>query len=133
MSQQLKQFLADAVDGKNSLINEMSNDPYYKQQCETLIKDFIFTEDSFESDLIKIASILLKPSSNNRYFISLLIFGIHLNIFYSTNCTWYRRDKLVNVLYKIFIDQRKNCINKKCYFRSCTFLLLFGLVIFIIS
>ena len=39
MSQQLKQFLADAVDGKNLLINEMSNDPFYKQQCEMLIKD----------------------------------------------------------------------------------------------
>ena len=45
-----------------------------------MVKDFVFTEQSFEADLLKTATILLQNSTDNRYVIALLLYAIHLDI-----------------------------------------------------
>ena len=128
MTQRLKQFLDDALDGKNVIINEISNDPYYKHQIEVMVKDMTFTKQSFEPNMKEIASLVLKRSTNYRYVIPLLLFGIHLDKYHSTYSTWYRRTLLVDILYEICVEQH----NKKYYYWSGTFILLIGSIIFII-
>ena len=98
MSEQLKQFLNDVLDGKNSLIiNEISKDYLNSQddQFQTKIKDLNLTEHSFELGLKMIVTILLNNSKNNGRLASLLIFSMKLDSFHSLNSSWYRRDMLI--------------------------------------
>ena len=131
MSQRLKQFLIDVMDEKNAMINEMSNDLYYKQQFEVMVKDMAFTEQSFEPDLKKIASILLKNSTNNKYVIPLILFCIHVDKFHSTYSNWYNRDMLIDILYKIFVAQHGYRTKLKYYFWKYAFLLFIDSIVFI--
>ena len=75
MTHRLKQFLDDALDEKNVIMNKILNDPYYKQQIEVMVKDMTFTKQSFEPNMKEIASLVLKRSTNDRYVIPLLLFG----------------------------------------------------------
>ena len=83
MSKRLKQYLIDVLDGKNETLNEIAHDSYYKDQFESMVKDFVFTEQSFEADLLETAKLLLQNSTDNRYIIVLLLYAIHLDIFHS--------------------------------------------------
>ena len=60
MSKRLKQYLVDALDGKNEILNKIANDHHYKEQLESMVEDFVFTEQSFEADLLKTGTKLLQ-------------------------------------------------------------------------
>ena len=83
MSKRLKNYLLDVLDGKNEILNEIAYDSHYKEQLESMIEDFVFTEQSFEADLLKTAKILLQNSTDNRYVIALLLYAIHLDLYHS--------------------------------------------------
>ena len=95
-----------------------------------MVKDFVFTEQSFEVDLLEIAKILLQNSTDNRYIIVLLLYAIHLDIFHSSYSSWYKRDVLVDVLFCIIINHSRYCIKQK--FCNYTFFLFICSIVFIL-
>ena len=130
MSKRLKNYLLDVLDGKNEILNEIAYDSHYKEQLESMIEDFVFTEQSFEADLLKTATILLQNSTDNRYVIVLLLYAIHLDIFHSNYNSWYKRDVLVDVLFSIIINHYKYCTKQKiCKY---TFFLFICSIVFIL-
>ena len=130
MLKRLKQYLFDVLDGKNEILNEIAYDSYYKEQFESMVKDFVFTEQCFEADLLKTATILLQNSPDDRYVIALLVYAIHLDIFHSNCSSWYKRNVLVDVLFSVIINHYKYCSKQKiCKY---TFFLLVCSVVFIL-
>ena len=130
MSKRLKQYLIDVLDGKNENLNEIAHDSYYKDQLESMVEDFVFTEESFEADLLETAKLLLQNSTDNRYIIVLLLYAIHLDIFHSNYSSWYKRNVLVDVLFSIIINHSKYCIKQK--FCNYTFFLFICSIVFIL-
>ena len=130
MSKRLKQYLVDVLDGKNEILNEIAYDPYYKEQLESMVEDFVFTEQSFEADLLKTATILLQNSTDNRYVIALLLYAIHLDLYHSKYSSWYKRDVLIDVLFSIIMNHYKYCTKQKIC--NYTFFLFICSIVFIL-
>ena len=130
MSKRLKQYLVDALDGKNKILNKIANDHHYKEQLESMVEDFVFTEQPFEADLLKTATKLLQNSTNNKYVIVLLLYAIHLDLYHSKYSSWYKRDVLVDVLFCIIINHSRYCIKQK--FCNYTFFLFICSIVFIL-
>ena len=130
MSKRLKQYLVDALDGKNEILNKIANDHHYKEQLESMVEDFVFTEQSFEADLLKTATKLLQNSTNNKYVIVLLLYAIHLDLYHSKYSSWYKRDVLIDVLFSIIMNHYKYCTKQKIY--NYTFLLFICSIVFIL-
>ena len=104
---ELRQFLIDVLDGRNSIINKISKDLNHKEQFQTMVNELSLTEHSFEPKLKTIATILIPRNSKNiGCFASLLIFGIELDSFHSLNSSWYRRDMLIETLYNILLGSK---------------------------
>ena len=130
MSKRLKNYLLDVLDGKNEILNEIAYDSHYKEQLESMIEDFVFTEQSFEADLLKTATILLQNSTDNRYVIALLLYAIHLDLYHSKYSSWYKRDVLIDVLFSIIINHYKYCTKQKIC--NYTFFLFICSIVFIL-
>ncbi len=103
---ELRQFIINVLDGRNSIINKISKDLNHKEQFQKMVNDLCFTEQSFEAKLKRIATLLLSNSKNNGRLASLLIFSMELDSFHSLNCSWYRRDMLIETLYIILLDSK---------------------------
>ena len=99
---ELKQFIINVLDGRNSLINEISVDFNKKEQFQKMVDDLCLTEETFEPTLKRLAkSLLLK---NNGHLTVLLLFSMELDSFHSLNSSWYKRDMLIETLYNILLD-----------------------------
>ena len=102
---ELKQFVINVLDGRNSLINKISADFNKKEQFQKMIDDLCLTEETFEPALKRLAkSLLLK---NNGHLTVLLLFSMELDSFYSLNSSWYKRDMLIETLYDILLDRKR--------------------------
>ena len=102
---ELKQFVINVLDGRNSLINKISSDFNKKEQFQKIIDDLFLTEETFEPTLKRLAkSLLLK---NNGHLTVLLLFSMELDSFYSLNSSWYKRDMLIETLYDILLDRKR--------------------------
>ena len=105
---ELKQFIINVLDGRNSLINKISTDFNKKEQFQKMIDDLCLTEQSFEPQLKRIASLLLSNSKNNGRLTVLLLFSMELDSFHSlNNSSWYKRDMLIETLYNILLDRKR--------------------------
>ena len=105
MSQRLKQYLNDVLDGKNTIILEISQDLNSQNHFQSMVKDLkITTEQSLERNIKNIASMLFKDSTDIGCVVSLLLFTMELDSYHSIhNSLWYRRDMLVETLHDIFL------------------------------
>ena len=130
MSKRLKNYLLDVLDGKNEILNEIAYNSHYKEQLESMIEDFVFTEQSFEADLLKTATILLQNSTDNRYVIALLLYAIHLDLYHSKYSSWYKRDVLIDVLFSIIMNHYRYCTKQKIC--NYTFFLFICSIVFIL-
>ena len=130
MSKRLKQYLFDVLDGKNEILNGIAYDSYYKEQFESMVEDFVFTEQSFEADLLKTVTILLQNSTDNKYVIALLLYAIHLDLYHSKYSSWYKRDMLIDVLFSIIMNHYKYCTKQKIC--NYTFFLFICSIVFIL-
>ena len=102
---ELKQFIINVLDGRNSLINKISSDFNKKEQFQKIIDHLCLTEETFEPTLKRLAkSLLLK---NNGHLTVLLLFSMELDSFYSLNSSWYKRDMLIETLYDILLDRKR--------------------------
>ncbi len=104
---ELRQFLINVLDGRNSFINKISVDFNKKEQFQKMIDDLCLTEQSFELKLKRIASLLLSNSKNNGRLTVLLLFSMELDSFHSLNSSWYKRDMLIETLYNILLDRKR--------------------------
>ncbi len=103
---ELRQFLIDVLDGRNSFINKISDDLNKKVQFQKIVDDLCLTEQSFELKLKAIAKSLL-ISKNNGRLTSLLLFSMEMDSFHSLNSSWYKRDMLIETLYNILLDTKR--------------------------
>ena len=102
---ELKQFIINVLDGRNSIINKISSDFNKKEQFQKIIDHLCLTEETFEPTLKRLAkSLLLK---NNGHLTVLLLFSMELDSFYSLNSSWYKRDMLIETLYDILLDRKR--------------------------
>ena len=126
---ELKQFVINVLDGRNSLINKISADFNKKEKFQKIIDDLCLTEETFEPTLKRLAkSLLLK---NNGHLTVLLLFSMELDSFYSLNSSWYKRDMLIETLYNILLDIK--CIEEKEYpFWEYTLILFICSIVLII-
>ena len=129
---ELKQFVINVLDGRNSLINKISTDFNKKEQFQKIINDLCLTEETFEPALKSLAKSLLLRKNNGR-LTALLLFSMELDSFHSLNSSWYKRDMLIETLYNILLDRKH--IEEEEYsfwkytiilFVCLTFLILFG-------
>ena len=104
---ELRPFLINMLDGRNSFINKIYADFNKKEQFQKMIDDLCLTEQSFEPTLKRIASLLLSNSKNNGRLTVLLLFSMELDSFHSLNSSWYKRDMLIETLYNILLDRER--------------------------
>ncbi len=128
---ELRQFIIDVLDGQNSIIDKISKDFNHKEQFQTMVKDLNLTEQSFGPSVTMIATTLLANSKNNGYLASLLLFSIELNTFLSINCSWYRRDLLIETLLPMLLDS-KHWKREDYSFWEYTFILFVCLTLLIL-
>ena len=109
MSQRLKRYLNDVLDGKNMNILEMSNDPNLQNRYQSMIKTLNITDKQTPERCMKIiASESLKPPMKDGHIVSLILFSVELDSYHSIhNSSWYRRDMLVETLHDIFSNASK--------------------------
>ena len=109
MSQRLKRYLNDVLDGKNMNILEMSNDPNLQNRYQSMIKTLNITDkQTLERCMKIIASESLKPPMKDGHIVSLILFSVELDSYHSIhNSSWYRRDMLVETLHDIFSNASK--------------------------
>ena len=60
MSQRLKRYLDDVMDGNNTAILEISQDLSLQNRFKSLVKDLNITEQTLECCLKEIATVYLK-------------------------------------------------------------------------
>ena len=117
MSQRLKRYLNDVLDGKNMNILEVSQDLRLKNRLQLMVKNLNITEQSFESCMKNIASELLKDPIKKSYFLTLLLFSKELDSYHSMHSTsWYTRDKLLVILHDIFLEYSNRIYKKQGYY-----------------
>ena len=102
---ELKQFVIDVLDGRNLLINKISEDFNKKKQFQKMVDDLCLTEETFEPALKRLAKSLLLRKNNGR-LTALLLFSMELDSFHSLNSSWYKRDMLIETLYNILLDRK---------------------------
>ena len=125
---ELKQFIINVLDGRNSLINKISSDFNKKEQFQKIIDHLCLTEETFEPTLKRLAkSLLLK---NNGHLTVLLLFSMELDSFHSLNSSWYKRDMLIETLYNILLDRKR--IEEEYPFWEYTLILLICSIVLII-
>ena len=109
MSQRLKRYLNDVLDGKNMNILEMSKDPNLQNRYQSMIKTLNITDkQTLERCMKIIASESLKPPMKDGHIVSLILFSVELDSYHSIhNSSWYRRDMLVETLHDIFSNASK--------------------------
>ena len=100
---ELKQFVINVLDGRNSLINKISTDFNKKEKFQKIIDDLCLTEETFEPTLKRLAKSLLLRKNNGR-LTALLLFCIELDSFHTLNSSWYERDMLIETLYNVILD-----------------------------
>ena len=103
---ELKQFVIDVLDGRNLLINKISEDFNKKKQFQKMVDDLCLTEETFEPALKRLAKSLLLRKNNGR-LTALLLFSMELDSFHSLNSSWYKRDMLIETLYNIILDSKE--------------------------
>ena len=103
---ELKQFVINVLDGRNSHINEISVDFNKKEQFQKMVDDLCLTEETFEPTLKRLAKSLLHRKNNGR-LTALLLFSMELDSFHSLNSSWYKRDMLIETLYNIILDSKE--------------------------
>ena len=124
---ELKQFIINVLDGRNSIINKISSDFNKKEQFQKIIDHLCLTEETFEPTLKRLAkSLLLK---NNGHLTVLLLFSMELDSFHSLNSSWYKRDMLIETLYNILLD--RICIEEEYPFWEYTLILLICSIVLI--
>ena len=134
MSQRLKRYLNDVLDGKNMNILEVSQDLCLHNRLQLMVKNLNITEESFESCMKNIASELLKDPINKSYFLTLLLFSKELDSYHSMHSTsWYTRDKLLVILHDIFLEYSNRIYKKqRHYFWEYILILLISSLICIL-
>ena len=120
--QQLKLFLNNVLARKNEIINTIYNDPQYKKQLRTMVKDLKITKESFKTDITVILTTVLKDSKNNGYIASVLIFSMELDTYLTEKSSWYKRSMLIETLIPILILS-KHC--KRVEYSCCKYLIIF--------
>ena len=125
MSQRLKRYLNDVLDGENMIVGEMSNDLNLHDRFQSMIKDLNITEQTLECCLKEIATVLLEDSNNHGCLAILLLFSRELDSYHSMHSgKWYRRSMLIETLHNIFLEySNKIYKNKGYYFLECSFIL----------
>ena len=125
---ELKQFVIDVLDGRNLLINKISEDFNKKKQFQKMVDDLCLTEETFEPALKRLAKSLLLRKNNGR-LTALLLFSMELDSFHSLNSSWYKRDMLIETLYSIILDVK--CTEAYAFWKK-TFIIC-SIVIIIIN
>ena len=120
--QQLKLFLNNVLERKNEIINTIYNEPKYKKQLRTMVKDLEITEESFKTDVTVIVTMILKESKNNGYIASVLIFSMELDTNLTKKFIWYRRSMLIETLIPVLISSN-HC--KRVKYLCCKYLIIF--------
>ena len=121
MSQRLKRYLNDVLDGKNMNILDVSQDLNSQNRFQSMVKNLNITEQSLERSIKNIASMLLKDSTNTGCVVSLLLFSMELDSYHLIHSSsWYTRDMLVETLYDIFSNPSKQ--KDSNLFRICSFI-----------
>ena len=103
---ELRPFLINMLDGRNSFINKIYADFNKKEQFQKMIDDLCLTEETFEPALKRLAKSLLLRKNNGR-LTALLLFSMELDSFHSLNSSWYKRDMLIETLYNILLDRKR--------------------------
>ena len=132
MSQRLKRYLNDVLDGENMITGEMSNDLNLHDRFQSMIQDLNITEQTFECCLKEIATVLLEDSMNHGCLATLLLFSRELDSYYSMHSTsWYRRSMLIETLHNIFLEYSNRIYKKQCYdfCKYSLLLLVFSLIL----
>ena len=132
MSQRLKRYLNDVLDGENMITGEMSNDLNLHDRFQSMIQDLNITEQTFECCLKEIATVLLEDSMNHGRLVTLLLFSRELDSYHSMHSTsWYRRSMLIETLHNIFLEYSNRIYRKKCYYfcKYSLLLLVFSLIL----
>ena len=133
MSIDLKQYLRDVLEGKDTVITEILNDSTFKGKFQSLARNLQVTEQSLESCLKRIAASLLVKPTNNGCLVALLLLSIELDSFHSTHSAWYKRDVLIETLHNIFIEYNGKFHNMNYYFQGLSFILLvFSLILIVL-
>ena len=125
MSQRLKRYLNDVLDGKNMNILEVSQDLRLQKRLQLMVKNLNITEQSFESCMKNVASELLKDQIKKSYVLTLLLFSKELDSYHSMHSTsWYTRDKLLVILHDIFLEYGNRIYKKQHHYFWEYFLIL---------
>ena len=125
MSQRLKRYLNDVLDGKNMNILEVSQDLCLQNRLQLMVKNLNITEQSFKSCMKNIASELLKDPIKKSYVLTLLLFSKELDSYHSMHSTsWYTRDKLIVILHDIFLEYGNRIYKKQRHYFWEYFLIL---------
>lgn len=103
MSERLKQFLDDVLEGRNKSFEEiLNNDRSLQRRYRTMMLNLELSELTLDCCLKEIAESLFKESGNNGSVISLLMLAKVLDNFHTAHSTWYRRTLLIDILCDIF-------------------------------
>ena len=103
MSERLKQFLNDVLDGKNKFIKKvLSNDSSLQGRYRTMVINLQLSDHTLDCCLKGIADSLFKNSVNNGSLVSLLMFSKELDNFHRAHSRWYKRTMLLDILCDIF-------------------------------
>ena len=131
MSQRLKRYLDDVMDGNNTAILEISQDLSLQNRFKSLVKDLNITEQTLECCLKEIATVLLEDSVNYGCLVSLLLFSREFDSYHSTHSVWYRRYMLIETLHDIFLEYSNRLYKKQCYYfcKYSLLLLVFSLIL----
>ena len=88
MSQRLKRYLDDVMDGNNTAILEISQDLSLQNRFKSLVKDLNITEQTLECCLKEIATESLEDVVNYGCIVSLLLFSREFDSYHSTHSVW---------------------------------------------
>ena len=125
MSQRLKRYLDDVMNGNNTEILKVSQDLSLQNHLKSMVKDLNITEQTLECCLKEIATVLLEDSVNYGCLVSLLLFSREFDSYHSTHSVWYRRYMLIETLHDIFLEYSNRIYkNQGYYFLEYSFILL---------
>ena len=136
MSQELKMYIQDVLNGKNLYVTELYKDVESRKKLNKMVIDLNISKSSLKRSMQIIASKLFKNSPNRGHITSFLLFSMELDSHLSTS-TWYKRDMLIDLLHKIFLShniQPNKLYKQKDFFWGSPFIffsIIFLLIIFI--
>ena len=109
--QQLKKLLDNVLERKNKAMNTIYNDLNLDvKRLKPMVEDLRITEESFETCVTEIVTMILGESKSNGRIASVLIFSMEVDAHLAKNSSsWYKRCMLIETLIPILCKNQLSC------------------------